>query len=132
SREIAYFKEYVALKDSLLTVENQKKIADLRVELEGENKVKGIEILEHQKARLSSQAEMNAMAFRNNRTLLVFFVSVFSLSLLFVFLLIRRHNLKRSTNLMLQNHLAEARQQKTQIEIQRDIIENNNKKLEEA
>lgn len=132
AKEIQYFKKYVALKDSLLTVENQKRIAEIRSEFEVQNKQKAIEILEHQKALLSSQAEMKDMAFRNNRILLIFFVSVFLLSMLFVLLLIRRHNLKRSNNLMLQNHLAEARQQKTQIEIQRDIIENNNKKLEEA
>lgn len=132
AKEIRYFKKYVGLKDSLLTVENQKRIVEMRTEFEVQNKQKAIEILEHQKALLSSQAEMKDMAFRNNRILLVFFVSVFMLTLLFVFLLIRRHSLKRSTNLMLQNHLAEARQQKTQIEIQRDIIEKNNKKLEDA
>lgn len=132
SNEIMYFKKYVDLKDSLLNEENQKKIAEIKTEFEVQNKQKTIEILEHQKALLSSQADMKDMAFRNNRILLIFFASVLFLSMLFVALLIKRHNSKRRSNLALQNHLAEVRQQKNQIEIQRDIIEQNNKKLEEA
>lgn len=132
SNEIMYFKKYVNLKDSLLTDENQKRIAEIKTQFEVQNKQKAIEILEHQKALLSSQAEMKDMAFRNNQILLIFFASVLVLSILFVILLIRRHNSRRNSNLALQNHLAEARLQKNQIEIQRDIIEKNNQKLEEA
>ena len=130
--EVSYFRKYIGLKDSLLAEENQKKIDKIKAEFEVQNKQRAIEILEHQKALLSSQAEMKDMAIRTNKILLIFFVSVFILSFILLVLLIRRHTARRNSNLVLQNHLAEVRQQKNQIEGQRDLIEQNNQKLEQA
>lgn len=132
SKEVKYFRKYIALKDSLLSEENQKRIEEIKAEFDIQNKQKAIEILEHQKALLSSQAEMKDMAYRSNRILLIFFVFVLILILILLVLLIHRHIAKKKTNLSLQNHLAEVRQQKNQIEAQRDVIERNHNKLEQA
>ena len=75
---------------------------------------------------------MKDYAARSNKILLVFFAFLIVLSILLLVLLIRRHSAKKRSNLNLQNHLAEVRQQKSQIEAQRDIIEQNVKKLEQA
>lgn len=132
SLEVQYFRKYIALKDSLLSEENKKRIDEIKAEFDVQNKQKAIEILEHQKALLSSQAEMKDMAYRSNRILLIFFASVLILIIALLMLLIHRHSAKKKTNLSLQNHLAEVRQQKNQIEAQRDVIEKNHNKLEQA
>lgn len=132
SKEVAYFRQYINLKDSLLSIENRKRIDEMKAEFEMQNKKKAIEILEHQKDLLSSEAMMKDMAYRSNRTLLIFFTCLIVLSILLLVLLMRRHIAKKKTNLMLQNHLAEARQQKIKIEVQRDEIEQSRNKLEQA
>src|SRR5690606_37084982 len=108
SKEVAYFRQYINLKDSLLSIENRKRIDEMKAEFEMQNKKKAIEILEHQKDLLSSEAMMKDMAYRSNRTLLIFFTCLIVLSILLLVLLMRRHIAKKKTNLMLQNHLAEA------------------------
>lgn len=132
SKEVEYFRKYIGLKDSLLSVENKKRIDDMKAEFDMQNKQKAIEILEHQKVLLSSEAKMKDMAYRSNRNLLIFFTCLVILSILLLMLLMRRHIAKKRTNMMLQNHLAEARQQKNKIEAQRDVIEQSRNKLEQA
>lgn len=132
SKEVAYFRQYISLKDSLLSAENRKRIDEMKAEFDMENKRKAIEILEHQKELLASEAMMKDMAYRSNRTLLIFFTCLIVLSILLLVLLMRRHIAKKKTNLMLQNHLAEVRQQKRKIEAQRDEIEQSHNKLEQA
>lgn len=132
SKEVVYFRQYISLKDSLLSAENRKKIDEMKAEFEMENKKRAIEILEHQKELLASEAMMKDMAYKSNRTLLIFFTCLIVLSILLLVLLMRRHIAKKKTNLMLQNHLAEVRQQKSKIEAQRDEIEQSRNKLEQA
>lgn len=132
SKEVVYFRQYISLKDSLLSAENRKKIDEMKAEFEMENKKRAIEILEHQKELLASEAMMKDMAYKSNRTLLIFFTCLVVLSILLLVLLMRRHIAKKKTNLMLQNHLAEVRQQKRKIEAQRDEIEQSRNKLEQA
>lgn len=132
SKEVEYFGKYINLKDSLLSAENRKRIDEMKAAFEMENKKRAIEILEHQKELLSSEATMKDMAYRSNRTLLIFFTCFVVLSIMLLVLLMRRHIAKKMTNLMLQNHLAEVRQQKRKIEAQRDEIEQSRNKLEQA
>src|SRR5699024_4241129 len=132
SKEVVYFRQYISLKDSLLSAENRKKIDEMKAEFEMENKKRAIEILEHQKELLASEAMMKDMAYKSNRTLLIFFTCLVVLSILLLVLLMRRHIAKKKTNLMLENYLAEVRQEKRKIEAQRDEIEQSRNKLEQA
>lgn len=129
---VQYFKSYVALKDSLLDVENKKAIAAIRSEFEVENKGKAIEILEQQKELLSSQARTRELEMESNRNLLILLTVMIVLGILVIMLMIHRHNAKKSINEMLQRHLSEMSEQKEETAAQRDTIKQSNFKLEEA
>lgn len=114
-KALEYYKIVTALKDSMFTVENNEKIAEIETKYETEKKEKEIEILKRDK--LLQDAEVSRqISFRN-------YLIIFSVLIIFlVFVIYNRYRLKRKTNIALTRQNTEIKEQKEEIEQQNEEI----------
>jgi len=120
-----YFNIYANLKDSILSENTQKQIAEMQTKYETEKKEKEIELLN--KDKLLNETEIRKQTLLRNS-----FIIGFALLLILAYLLYTRYKIKRKANeeLTLKNQLIS--QQKEEISAQRDEILLKNEVLQQA
>ena len=129
---IRYYKEYVALKDTLFSEESARKTAELKANLEFEQKEKEIALLTREKKKLNENAAYKDQINRlTSNILLILGFSTF-LIVLVTALIYYRYKAKKQANKLLEKQYTEISKQKSALEDQSEIIKDNNLELKRA
>ncbi|MDN5215374.1 PAS domain S-box protein [Fulvivirgaceae bacterium BMA12] len=129
---IKYYKNYVALKDTLFGEENARKIAELKANLEFEQKEKEIALLIKEKQQLNENAAYKDQINKLTSNLLLILGFSMLLIILLTVLIFYRYRAKKQDNKLLEKQYSEISKQKSILEGQSKIIKDNNMELEKA
>lgn len=129
---IKYYKQYVALKDTLFGEERARKTAELKANLEFEQKEKEIALLTKEKKQLNENAAYKDQINKLTSNLLLILGFSTFLIILVTALIYYRYKTKKQANKLLEKQYAEISKQKSALEDQSEIIKDNNVELEKA
>ena len=129
---IRYYKTYVALKDTLFSEESARKTAELKANLEFEQKEKEIALLTREKRQLNENATYKDQINQLTSNLLLILGFSTFLIILVTALIYYRYKAKQQANELLERQYSEISLQKSALEDQSEIIKDNNIELERA
>ena len=119
-----YFNIYANLKDSILSENTQKQIAEMQTKYETEKKEADIKLLNADKA-------LQEKEIRQQRMVIIGFVVGFVLILIFSIIIYKQYRDKRRANILLAQQKEEISMQRDEIEKQKEIAEHQRDEITE-
>ena len=129
---VRYYKQYVALKDSLFSEEIARKTVELRANLEFEQKEKRIALLTEEKKALNESAAYQDQINKLTSKVLLFLGFSTFLIVALTALIYYRYKAKNQANKLLAKQYSKISKQKSALEDKSEIIKDNNIELEKA
>ena len=129
---VRYYKQYVALKDTLFSEEIARKTAELKANLEFEQKEKKIALLTEEKKALNESAAYQDQINKLTSKVLLFLGFSTFLIVALTALIYYRYKAKNQANKLLAKQYSKISKQKSALEDKSEIIKDNNIELEKA
>jgi serine phosphatase RsbU (regulator of sigma subunit)/uncharacterized protein HemY len=119
---LKYFKMYTQYNDSVINIERNKSLADAESKYQSEKK-------EAQLIMKNLELEKSKTEVKQRNVLIYVFIGAFVLFTFFLILVYVQYREKKKTNFLLQKQFDEIKVKNTQIEQQKNIIEEKNKDI---
>jgi serine phosphatase RsbU (regulator of sigma subunit)/predicted negative regulator of RcsB-dependent stress response len=122
SEALKYYKMYVQYKDSVINIERNKALANAESKYNAEKK-------EQQLILKNLELEKSQSEVKQRNTLIYIFIGALLIFVVLLFVVYRLYRQKRKTNIVLNRQFSEIKLKTTQIEEQKNIIEEKNKDI---